>query len=352
MLGLWVRVSVIVICLCLYSGFSYADSSLETIKNTFFELHSPRLGMAQTCTQPIEVSHNERQTSHVIQHCAAGLRNDGNAPFILLHSQRTKPVIVLLHGLSDSPYYMRSIATTLHAQGHTVVVGLLPGHGIDDPIDVLHSQDLASKWRDYTAQLINIAKPLGNKLVIGGFSTGGALATDYMLDNLTQVDGLMLFSGALRLASNAETLAKIPFAKWISKRIDGRYITTSLNPYKYPEISNHAALILMDIIRDIRQKLADSTGVNIPIFAAHSQFDQVTPIEGIHQLISYAIAPHTLFEIDASMKVCHANLPLDQAQVSYISLDDPNPLSNCDALKANPVHRHMLAMAVNFLSEQ
>ena len=134
---------------------------------------------------------------------------------------------------------MRSIATTLHAQGHTVVVGLLPGHGIDDPIDVLHSQDLASNWRDYTAQLINIAEQLGNKLVIGGFSTGGALATDYMLDNLTQVDGLMLFSGALRLASKAETLAKIPLAKWISKRIDGGYITTYLNTYKYTEMGTN-----------------------------------------------------------------------------------------------------------------
>lgn len=352
MLGRLIRLSVIVICGLYYSSSAYADISFDKVTKAFSDLHSPRLGDAQTCVQPIVLSNNVLQASTVVQHCAAGLRNDGNAPFMLLHPHRTKHVVVLLHGLSDSPYYMRSIAQTLHAQGHTVVVGLLPGHGVGDPIEVLHSPDLAAIWRSYTAQLIELAEPLGDELVIGGFSTGGALATDYMLDNLASVDGLMLFSGALRLADNAETLSKIPFAKWISKIIDGDYVTDSLNPYKYPEVSNHAALILMDIIRDVRQKLADSTGINIPIFAAHSQSDQVTPMLGINELISYAIAPHTLFEIDASMKVCHANLPLDKAQAAHIGLDDPNPLSNCEALKANPVHGHMMAMAANFLSQQ
>ena len=348
MLRLLVRLSVIVICGVSFSSSSTADSSLDTISMSFSQLHSPRLGANKTCVQPIVLND---KNSRVIQYCANQLRNDGNGPFMLLHQGVTTQVVVLLHGLSDSPYYMRAIATTLHEAGYNVVVGLLPGHGVDEPIKVLHSAELATLWRDYTAQLIQLAQPLGDNLVIGGFSTGGALATDYMLDNLSQVDGLMLFSGALRLADNAETLSKIPFAKWLSRMIDGDYATASLNPYKYPEVSNHAALVLMDIIRDIRQKLADSTGITIPIFAAHSQSDQVTPIAGIQELISYAVAPHTLFEIDASMNVCHANLPLNQAQVSQIGGNDANPLSNCDALKANPVHHHMMAMAVNFLSK-
>ncbi len=44
-------------------------------------------------------------------------------------------------------------------------------------------------------------------------------------------------------------------------------------------------------------------------------------------------------------------LPLNQAQVSVIGLDDPNPLANCDVVKANPVYGHMMSMAVNFMAQ-
>ena len=356
------RCTVLLFCaLCSVLSFSSVSVTLNDIGNTtkdnFAQLHTSWIGALTPCVDyPVAQALTTKRTTmlaleHSIQVCAEGLRNGGNAPFILAHAEPTQKLIVLFHGLSDSPFYLRSIAQGYHAQGHTVVVGLLPGHGVTDPIGVLHDPQLAQIWRDYVAQVISTVKPLGTELYVGGFSTGGTLATDYMLDNLASVDGLMLFSGALRLADNAETLSKIPFAKWISKIIDGDYVTTSQNPFKYPEISNHAALILMDIIRSIRSRLDTTSGINIPIFAAHSQSDQVTPILGIQELIRVAIAPHTLFEIAQSMQVCHANLPLNQAQVNAIGLDDANPLANCDALKANPVHGHMMAMAINFLQQ-
>ena len=338
----------------LYSTLSGANNH---ISNEFAQLHIPWIGSLTPCIDyPITKQLTAKKMpilalDNSIQVCGELLRNAGNAPFILAHAQPTKKLIVLFHGLSDSPYYLRSIAQELHAKGHTVVVGLLPGHGVNNPTAVLHDPQLAQIWREYVQQVIATVRELGTELYVGGFSSGGTLATDYMLDHLANVDGLMLFSGALRLAENAETLSKIPFAKWISKIIDGDYVTTSQNPFKYPEISNHAALILMDIIRSVRKRLDTTSGINIPIFAAHSQYDQITPILGIQELISVAIAPHTLFEIAESMHVCHANLPLNQAQVSVIGLDDPNPLANCDVVKANPVYGHMMAMAVNFLAQ-
>lgn len=329
---------------CFSFSIDTAEAGANHVSDKFAQLHAPMIGALIPCdAYPIVQSG--------IQVCGEALRNSGNAPFILAHPQPTQKLIVLFHGLSDSPFYLRSIAQALYAQGHTVVVGLLPGHGITDPIEVLHDPDLAKRWRDYVVQVIDIVRPLGSELYVGGFSTGGTLATDYMLEHLAAVDGLMLFSGALRLADNAETLSKIPFAKWISKIIDGDYITTSSNPFKYPDISNHAALILMDIINDIRARLATTSGINIPIFAAHSQSDQVTPILGIQELIAVAIAPHTLFEIAESMQVCHANVPLNQTQVAAIGIDEQNPLANCNTLKANPVHGHMMAMAINFLAQ-
>ena len=45
--------------------------------------------------------------------------------------ETTNPVggALLIHGLSDSPYSFRSLATTLHSKGYTVVGLRVPGHG-------------------------------------------------------------------------------------------------------------------------------------------------------------------------------------------------------------------------------
>ena len=286
--------------------------------------------------------------------CAKELRNPGNAPYMMWHldtapEQPPRGVVILLHGLSDSPFYMGSIAQTAYQAGYHVVVGLLPGHGLrNGATEVLHDNTLRAIWRNYTDALVATAAHLSDKIVVGGFSTGGALATDFVLRNPGSVQGLLLFSGALALPDNAETLSKIPFAKAISKWMDGDYPQQGEapydNPYKYPDISSHAALILLDIIRNIRQALNESTGLKMPMFVAHSQADSVTPIEGVRGLLSFSVAEHTVVEIAESMDVCHAAVPLTTAQVRQINVKDPNPLVNCDSPEANPVHAQMAAM--------
>src|SRR5210317_740632 len=56
-----------------------------------------------------------------------------------------KGVAVLLHGLSDSPYSMRSIAQTLVDAGYNVVVPRMPGHGF--AVGGL----LGARWEDWAA---------------------------------------------------------------------------------------------------------------------------------------------------------------------------------------------------------
>jgi alpha-beta hydrolase superfamily lysophospholipase len=314
----------------------------------FTALHSQTL-TSQPCT---EVS---LLPEHAIRFCAQELRNDGNAPFILQHhtnsQQTTAPaVVVLFHGLSDSPFYLHSIATALHAQGVNVVVGLLPGHGLRTGAEeILHDNQLRAIWRDYVDALIAAVRPLGQQVIVGGFSTGGALAVDYVLRHPGDTAGLTLFSGALKLADNAESLSKIPFAKWLAKWMDGDYPEQGDNPYKYPDISSHAALILMDIIRNIRTGLHDSTGLKMPIFVAHSQADTVTPIAGVRGLLTFSVAEHTVVEIAESMAVCHAAVPLTGQQVAQIGQADPNPLVACDSPEANPIHPQMIALLNSYL---
>ncbi len=55
----------------------------------------------------------------------------GNSPKILHHGIKTNDVIVLTHGLSDSPYYVEAIGRRFFTEGANVIFPLLPA--IDKP---------------------------------------------------------------------------------------------------------------------------------------------------------------------------------------------------------------------------
>lgn len=289
----------------------------------------------------------------LIRYCATQLRNPGNAPFVLYHGHSTHGVVVLFHGLSDSPFYMESIAQAAFTAGYNVVVGLLPGHGLrENALAVLHDANLKSIWRQHVAQVIHAAKPLGQDLILGGFSTGGALVTDYALQNSPEVTGLALFSGALRLPPNAETLTKFPFAKYIAQWTELSYQTSGANPFKYPSVSSYAAGELMAIIRDIRRVLSNNQSLDLPIFVAHSEHDWVTPIGGVEELTANVNGEHTFFRIAKSLAVCHDALPMSSAQIQLIPQPEKLTADSCSQKKANPVHAKMLGMFEFFLVNQ
>lgn len=153
-----------------------------------------------------------------------------------------KPVgaVVLLHGLTDSPYSLRHIARRYAADGFVVVAIRLPGHGTV-PAGLSHVE--WEEWMAATRLAVREAKRLSGAeapLHIVGFSNGGALAVKYALDaienkQLARPDRLILLSPMIgitrfaRLAGFAGLPAVLPaFAKaaWLS-------IVPEFNPFKY-----------------------------------------------------------------------------------------------------------------------
>ncbi|MFT5166793.1 MAG: hypothetical protein ACI8P3_002025, partial [Saprospiraceae bacterium] len=57
----------------------------------------------------------------------------GNSPRIYHHGKITTDVIILTHGLSDSPHYMEAVAKRFFNIGVNVVMPLLPAHGLKAP---------------------------------------------------------------------------------------------------------------------------------------------------------------------------------------------------------------------------
>ena len=119
--------------------------------------------------------------------------------------------VLLLHGMSDSPYSLKVFGQRLNAEGAWVIGLRLPGHG------TLPSELVRVRWQDMNAAVQIAMRRLHDKvghgpLYIVGYSNGGSLAVKYALSSmensaLPTVDGLVLISPAIGVARVA-TLAK------------------------------------------------------------------------------------------------------------------------------------------------
>ena len=330
-------------CVLLCSVNAYALDKQE-LASRFSALYKNEWGQTQPCKS---VKLNR------ISVCANVLRNEGNAPFILHHNTASNKVAVLIHGLSDSPFFMRALATILFNQGFDVVVPLLPGHGLRDANGAMSDNDLAERWQAHVDDVIALANDMGDTLIVGGFSTGGALAVEQYLDAGDNIDGIMLFSGALALSDNAESMSRIWGIKWIAKIIDGRYETHGPNPYKYPHVAGFAGLELMDIINQVRTHFEQGERINVPLFIAHSQADMTTPIRGVEMVMEHSKGPNTFFVIDASYELCHADLVVNKTLLHDMKFNAQmvNKNERCAVPQANPLFSTMALMLKSYAQQ-
>ena len=201
-----------------------------------------------------------------------GRVSDLVAPFELSQENNNKGIL-LLHGLTDSPYVFHDLAAFYHQQGFTVRTLLLPGHGTaaSDLIDVDVEQ-----WR--TAASYGIGRMLLDfeQVYLGGFSTGGALILDYLMareDVDDKVSGVFLWSPASKASSDLAWLARyvdaIPFVDWLGKEADTDFA-------KYESFPFNAGAQVHALMASYTGENArkNRTLHNIPLFVVAGEHDQ------------------------------------------------------------------------------
>jgi len=164
-----------------------------------------------------------------------------------LKQDDAKAGILLLHGLSDSPYSLRAIAETLHKQGYYVLGLRMPGHG------TIPSGLVDASWQDMAAAVklaaIHLSKQIGesSKFHIIGYSMGAAQAVYYSLDalhdtSLPRAKSLVLISPAIGVSSAAalaiwqSRLSVIPGLE----KLAWNSIEPEYDPYKYTSFAVNA----------------------------------------------------------------------------------------------------------------
>jgi esterase/lipase/1-acyl-sn-glycerol-3-phosphate acyltransferase len=98
--------------------------------------------------------------------------NENAQPFLLLHEKRREG-IVLCHGFLSCPREMKELAYKLHEKGYNVYVTRLAGHGTQaEKMKDCEYQDWIRSYKIGIA----VMQCFCDKIILGGFSTGGALA--------------------------------------------------------------------------------------------------------------------------------------------------------------------------------
>jgi len=214
---------------------------------------------------------------------------DWNRSYVIEPSGPAVGAVVLLHGLTDSPYSLRHVARRYADRGFVAIGIRMPGHG------TVPAGLTDVRWEDWTAATrlaIREARrrvPAPAPLHLVGFSNGGALAVKHALDaiedpKLPRADRLVLFTpmiGITRFARFAG-LAGLPAvlppfanAAWLSN-------LPEFNPFKYNSFPVNGA----------RQsyRLTDALQAQIQRLARDGRLDRMPPVLTFQSVIDFTVS--------------------------------------------------------------
>ncbi len=226
-------------------------------------------------------------------------KQDWNRSFLLEPQGAAKGAVVLLHGLTDSPYSLRHIAYLYQQRGFVVVAIRLPGHGTVPAglTDVAWEDWLAATHLAVKEARRRVPAPLPLQIV--GYSNGGALALKYTLETLdnpqlARPDRLVLLApmiGVTELARFAGVFGwpKIfpAFAKaaWLD-------IVPEFNPFKYNSFPVNAASQSSLLTRNLQAH----------IIREEQRLQQLPPILTFQSIVDYTVStPSVVYSLYARL---------------------------------------------------
>ena len=165
---------------------------------------------------------------------------DWNRSYVLRPQGTPVGAVVLLHGLTDSPYSLRHVARRYVQDGYVALAIRLPGHGT---VPAGLSKVEWEQWMAATHLAVREARrlaPAPAPLHVVGFSNGGALAMKYALDvlddaTLARPERIVLFAPMIGITSMARFAGVFGWpaffpafdkAAWLG-------IVPEFNPFKY-----------------------------------------------------------------------------------------------------------------------
>jgi alpha-beta hydrolase superfamily lysophospholipase len=275
-----------------------------------------------------------------------------NRTFELSHAA-PKAGVLLLHGMSDSPYSLRNIGQSLHDAGASVIGLRIPGHG------TAPSGLAAMHWQDMTLAVKLAMKHLHEQardqpLYIIGYSNGSALAVYYALsslrdDLLPKTDGLVLVSPAIGVTSLAA------FAVWQARlghllgldKLAWNSIGLEYDPFKYNSFAVNAGDQVYRLTSEIQHLLKNNK----------SRLSQLPPILAFSSAVDATVSTSALITglFDKLPTGGHELVLFDINRINQAGRffkDDPKPFLDNMLKKAKLLYTFNLVTNENVDSRQ
>jgi alpha-beta hydrolase superfamily lysophospholipase len=246
-------------------------------------------------------------------------KTDWNRSYVLAPDGPPAGAVVLLHGLTDSPYSLRHVARLYRERGFVAVAIRLPAHGtVPAALSDVDWED----WSEATRLAVREAKRLagpGRPLHIVGFSNGGALAMKYALDalddaKLAKPDRLVLISPMIGITAFARFAGVFGWpavfpafanAAWLS-------IVPEFNPFKYNSFPINGARQSSLLTRVLQEQLTANARANrlaelAPVLTFQSVVDFTVStravITALYQQLPANGSELVLFDINRNAKL-------------------------------------------------
>jgi alpha-beta hydrolase superfamily lysophospholipase len=172
--------------------------------------------------------------------------------------------VLLLHGLTDSPYSMRTIAELYRSRGWYALALRLPGHG------TIPGELAVSTWRDWRAAanlgLDHVCGVVGERgpVHVVGYSMGGALTVLQTLERMDEgervPDRLVLVSPAMGVSSLAWLADVHRVWSWIPYFEKSRWLSIGheYDPFKYNSFPKNGGEQMFRLTRRMERELASA----------------------------------------------------------------------------------------------
>lgn len=229
--------------------------------------------------------------------------------------------VLMLHGLTDSPYTFRSLAQTLVSSGYHVIGLRLPGHGTaPSGLNTFRWEDAAAATR---LALRHLGHTVGTRPIhVFGYSFGAPLAINAALDAIEQDElpvpaSIVLISpaigvtGAAKFAGVLNTVYSIPglrARRWIR-------VIPEFDPYKYNSFTLNAGSQIYKLTKHLAQRIKNRHKQNPknilpPTLVFHSTVDSTVSTQSvIDRLLSMlSVGKHEFVLFDINQVVATSEL--------------------------------------------
>lgn len=239
---------------------------------------------------------------------------DWNRSYVLLPQGTPRGAVVLLHGLTDSPYSLRHVARRYVQDGYAAVAIRLPGHGT---VPAGLSKVQWEQWMAATHLAVREARrlaPAPAPLHVIGFSNGGALAMKYALDvlddpKLARPERIVLFAPMIGITSMARFAGVFGWPAFIPAFDKAAWlgIVPEFNPFKYNSFPVNGARQSSLVARRLQAQ--------IDRHARQDQLKDLPPVLTFQSVVDFTVSTRAI------VAALYAKLPANGSELVLFDIN-------------------------------